>query len=137
MTTARSLRVAHFSDLHYGPKNLAEADRCFATAIDEAIARQAQVAVISGELHVLPSGFHRIRHYGLLANSARKSKLALARELLHVTPAADARHDDTAAGLRSERPTFVCWHCGSAMFVVETLARIRPIRAPPCGGQSP
>jgi hypothetical protein len=46
---------------------------------------------------VLPSAFHRIRHYGLLANNARKSKLALARELLHVAPAADAPTADIAA----------------------------------------
>ena len=39
-------------------------------------------------LHVLPGGFHRIRHYGLIANNARKEKLALARELLQVAPAA-------------------------------------------------
>ena len=35
-------------------------------------------------LHVLPTGFHRIRHYGLLANIGRKANLALARELLKV-----------------------------------------------------
>ena len=34
-------------------------------------------------LHVLPGGFHRIRHYGLLANAARRNNLARARELLH------------------------------------------------------
>ena len=39
-------------------------------------------------LHVLPSGLHRIRHYGLLANSGRREHLARARELLHVVPAA-------------------------------------------------
>ena len=32
------IRLAHFSDLHYGTKNLAEADRCFGAAIDRAIA---------------------------------------------------------------------------------------------------
>jgi hypothetical protein len=88
-------------------------------------------------LHVLPSGFHRIRHYGLLANGARKSKLALARELLHVAPAADAPTAETAAEQRRERPTFVCWHCGSAMLVVAILARTRPIRAPPRRAQPP
>ena len=43
-------------------------------------------------LHVLPGGFHRIRHYGLLANGSRKANLALARELLHagLAPPADA-----------------------------------------------
>ncbi|MBB6182573.1 hypothetical protein HNQ75_004562 [Rhizobium flavum] len=45
-------------------------------------------------LHVLPRGFHRIRHYGLLAGSARKTSLALARQLLHVV----APVDDTAPG---------------------------------------
>jgi hypothetical protein len=34
MTTRSALRVAHFSDLHYGPRNLAEADRCFGAAIE-------------------------------------------------------------------------------------------------------
>ncbi len=44
-----SIRVAQFSDLHYGPKNLAEAERCFGDAIDRAIALRAQAAVISGD----------------------------------------------------------------------------------------
>ena len=87
-------------------------------------------------LHVLPSGFHRIRHYGLLANSSRKCNLALAHELLHVAPAAAGLNDNTAAEQRRERPTFVCWRCGSAMLVVETLVRTRPIRAPPHQGRS-
>jgi len=43
------LRIAHFSDLHYGPRTLTEADRCFAAAIDQAIAAQVQVAVLSGD----------------------------------------------------------------------------------------
>ena len=88
-------------------------------------------------LHVLPSGFHRIRHYGLLANGARKSKLALARELLHAAPAADEATADIAAQLRRERPTFLCWHCGSTMLVVEILARTPSIRAPPNPVHSP
>jgi hypothetical protein len=33
-------------------------------------------------LHVLPGGFHRIRHYGLLANPSRRANLAKIRELL-------------------------------------------------------
>ena len=41
-------------------------------------------------LHVLPGGFHRIRHFGLIANNGRREKLALARELLNVGPAAVA-----------------------------------------------
>ena len=43
------IRIAQFSDLHYSEKNLVEADRCFGFAVDEAIRRGAQVAVISGD----------------------------------------------------------------------------------------
>ena len=51
-------------------------------------------------LHVLPGGFHRIRHYGLLANGARTANLALARALLNDAPAqhAHAAHADTGTG---------------------------------------
>tara|TARA_B100001105_G_scaffold246270_2_gene229816 strand:+ start:10967 stop:12319 length:1353 start_codon:yes stop_codon:yes gene_type:complete len=49
MTTRRALRVAHFSDLHYGPRNLAEADRCFGAAIERAAELEVDVAVISGD----------------------------------------------------------------------------------------
>jgi exonuclease SbcD len=49
VTAPTSIRVAHFSDLHYGPKNLGEADRCFGDAIDQAIRLHAQAAVISGD----------------------------------------------------------------------------------------
>jgi hypothetical protein len=38
-------------------------------------------------LHVLPSGFHRSRHYGLLANAGRHDNLARVRDLLQVAPA--------------------------------------------------
>lgn len=83
-------------------------------------------------LHVLPGGFHRIRHYGLLANCNRSACLALARQLLHVpqqvTKPCDGAQD-------AARPTFVCPHCGRAMIVVLTFIRGEPIRAPP--GQPP
>ena len=42
-------------------------------------------------LHVLPSGFHRIRHYGLLANANRKHDIPAVRELLHQPPPIAAR----------------------------------------------
>ena len=54
-------------------------------------------------LHVLPRGFHRIRHYGLLAASARKASLARARELLAVAPPPD----DDAAGRAARCPSAV------------------------------
>ena len=54
-------------------------------------------------LHVLPGGFHRIRHYGLLANGARTANLALARALLNDAPAqhAQAAHADTCTRHRA------------------------------------
>ncbi len=86
-------------------------------------------------LHVLPSGFHRIRHYGLIANNARKENLAQARELLHVAPVAastaTSADDCTDVPNGGVRPTFVCSHCGAPMAIVQTLMRERAIRAPP------
>ena len=81
-------------------------------------------------LHVLPTGFHRIRHYGLIANAGRRNNLARARELLHVVPeAAQPQQLDVTTGI--VEPTFVCPHCGAAMTIIETFARRQPIRAPP------
>lgn len=80
-------------------------------------------------LHVLPGGFHRIRHYGLLANSNRRDNLALARQLLQVAP--PPTEAVAADGLDSPRPTFVCAHCGHAMVVLQVFLRDCSIRAPP------
>jgi predicted RNA-binding Zn-ribbon protein involved in translation (DUF1610 family) len=83
-------------------------------------------------LHVLPSGFHRIRHYGLLANGGRREQLAQVRELLQVMPAdRELSGGDSEAVGQSAQPTFVCPDCGAAMIIVETLTRKQPIRAPP------
>jgi hypothetical protein len=86
-------------------------------------------------LHVLPSGFHRIRHYGLLANAGRREHLARARELLQVPAAAPAGTDsaDPAAPALPgpSAPTYVCPDCGAPMQILETLVRGPHIRAPP------
>src|SRR5258708_1982446 len=79
-------------------------------------------------LHVLPGGFHRIRHYGLLANPMRRQNLAKVRGLLHVMPAASTQPEDTGPAVR---PAFICRHCGAPMIVIEVLQRSAPIRAPP------
>ena len=77
-------------------------------------------------LHVLPRGFHRIRHYGLLAASSRKASLARARELLATAaPAVEETPDEP----RDVRP--VCPCCGGSMIVIETFARWCQPRAPP------
>ena len=91
-------------------------------------------------LHVLPGGFHRIRHYGLLANGSRKTNLALARELLHVAAAQapPASNDGQAAELPiAAPPAFVCRHCGHAMIILQTFVRGESIRAPPAPGCTP
>jgi hypothetical protein len=77
-------------------------------------------------LHVLPRGFHRIRHYGLLAGSARKASLALARELLNVAPPPD---DDLPREPDDFRPACPC--CGGRMIVIEVFERWRQPRGPP------
>ncbi len=83
-------------------------------------------------LHVLPSGFHRIRHYGLLANAGRRDHLAKVRKLLNVVP--EATESDAEAPDNGIQPTFVCPDCGTAMIIVEILLRKPFIRAPPSYG---
>jgi hypothetical protein len=85
-------------------------------------------------LHVLPSGFHRIRHYGLLANGMRRLGLAAARQLLgaHANATAAIAVEAAANGRSdSKSPNFVCRHCGRPMVIVLLLAPQPSIRAPP------
>jgi hypothetical protein len=82
-------------------------------------------------LHVLPGGFHRIRHYGLLANGNRAASLAHIRELLGQDADAVAQIASLDAEPCHPQPTFVCMHCGAPMIVLLTSARGQPIRAPP------
>lgn len=77
-------------------------------------------------LYVLPRGFHRIRHYGLLAGSARKASLALARELLDVAAQPDPGDLDEPEAFR---PSCPC--CGGRMIVIETFERWKQPRGPP------
>jgi len=49
LNEGESLLAAHFSDLHYSPGHLAEADRCFGFAVEDAIASRCHVAVVSGD----------------------------------------------------------------------------------------
>lgn len=82
-------------------------------------------------LHVLPGGFHRIRHFGLLANGGRRENLAKVRALLQVAPMPLPEAADTLASATLVQPTFVCPDCGAAMVVIETFGRGQLIRAPP------
>ena len=82
-------------------------------------------------LHVLPGGFHRIRHYGLLANGCHKSSIALARTLLGQPTQTPTATEHAAVDSVDDKPRFVCRHCGAAMIVVQIFARDVKIRAPP------
>ena len=76
--------------------------------------------------HVLPRGFHRIRHYGLLASSSRKASLARARALLEVAAPPDEAIIEEPVNLRPPCPC-----CGGHMIIIETFERWRQPRAPP------
>src|ERR1700742_3489085 len=76
-------------------------------------------------LHILPAGFHRIRHYGRLANPVRRAALAKVRALLHLAPEPDTPSD---VAIIETRPTFICRHCGAPMIVIDILERTAPIR---------
>jgi hypothetical protein len=83
-------------------------------------------------MHVLPSGFVRVRHYGLLANRHRQEKLARCRELIGMalTPQADTAPTDvdpvTPPGHEAAvTPTRVCPRCGSGRMVV--VAELPPM----------
>jgi hypothetical protein len=76
-------------------------------------------------IHVLPTGFHRIRHYGLFANPARAANLARVRALLHA-PAPSP--DDSAEPDASAQPANPCPCCGGRMILVEVFERGRAPR---------
>ena len=76
--------------------------------------------------HTLPDGFHRIRHYGFLANGHRAEKLALCRKLLGTRPPnpTSTATEDTVATFPRDR----CPCCGGAMIILVTLPRPPPCR---------
>ena len=79
-------------------------------------------------LHVLPKGFHRIRHYGLLASGGAKARtIARARELIAVAAPAKqepptAKHDQASASTeKTDAPVHPCPCCGARMAIIETF----------------
>ena len=80
-------------------------------------------------IHVLPAGFHRIRHYGLFANHTRVKYVQRLRQLLSddavdATPATAGVNDQPATS------TYICQACGAPMIIIETFVKQIP-RAPP------
>ena len=71
-------------------------------------------------IHVLPDGFHRIRHYGLFANANRAANIAVARQLLGVPePAPSTDASDRAEGGHADDERHTCPCCGGRMITVE------------------
>ncbi len=85
-------------------------------------------------MHVLPKGFHRIRHYGLFANGNRAESIAKARELLAVPPPSKEPE-----GAKADQPCALshpCPCCGGRMLIIETFApgcepKYQPNATPP------
>ena len=77
-------------------------------------------------LHVLPTGFHRIRHYGLLAN---KAKLNMARQALHVAPPPEIKNPANES--KTDSAPFVCRQCQSPMKMSALRLPAYLPRAPP------
>jgi hypothetical protein len=78
-------------------------------------------------IHVLPAGFHRIRHYGLFAKSACAENITRARVLLNATSQNQARDAD------NDNDAHACPHCGGRMIVIETFERGEMPRHRPSG----
>ena len=89
-------------------------------------------------LHVLPKGFHRIRHYGLLASGGAKARtIERARVLIAVaTPAKQEpptakQHPASAGNEAAEKPAHPCPCCGASMVIIETFEAGRTPRHRP------
>jgi len=90
-------------------------------------------------MHVLPRRFHRIRHYGLLANGNRAANVARARELLTVsTPVQDQKEKKITEPSEPDISAYPCPCCGARMTIIETFERgCAPKCRPPPAAQPP
>ena len=75
-------------------------------------------------IHVLPGGFHRIRHYGLFASGPRADNIARARELLDAPAPQQAGNADAVQAYDgAEPPSHPCPCCGGRMVIIEIFRR--------------
>jgi Putative transposase len=77
-------------------------------------------------IHVLPKGFHRIRHYGLLANGNRAANIARARALLAMPSHNHSQEPAAPEATAADEPRALpapCPCCGGRMIIIETFAR--------------
>jgi len=80
-------------------------------------------------LHVLPSGFHRIRHYGLFAGTVRARNIERVRQLL-AAPKAPPDRPETDSDAETPSSSRRCPCCGGRMIIVETFEGQRPGHSP-------
>ena len=78
-------------------------------------------------IHILPSRFHRIRHYGFLSNTVRAEKLQKVRDALDVKPP----EPDTQEDVEPDDTYLICKHCAGMMQLVEIFEGTLRARAPP------
>jgi Putative transposase len=100
--------------------------------------RPAAAAIRRFLIHVLPSGFHRIRHYGLFASGSRTDNIARSRELLAVPPPSPQPNQDATDDSAPNTLAHPCPRCGGRM-VIEifrrgSTPRYRPTTPPPVIG---
>ena len=75
-------------------------------------------------IHVLPKGFHRIRHYGVFAKTSGADNIARARELISSRkPHSQPAEADDADGNNTPTLSHPCPCCGGRMIIIETFAR--------------
>jgi len=75
-------------------------------------------------IHVLPKGFHRIRHYGLFASAERRQNIAQVRQLLPVpAPKPQVHHIEGEEPEAARPPAPACPCCGGRMVIIETFER--------------
>ena len=74
-------------------------------------------------IHMLPDGFHRIRHYGLFASSKRAENIARARQLLAVPKPQSENAAADADSNEPQTPAHPCPCCGGRMIVIEIFER--------------
>jgi hypothetical protein len=79
-------------------------------------------------MHVLPSGFHRIRHYSLFASAVRACNIERVRALLAVAESSPQQQPDPVDGADPADGAYKCPCCGGRMIIIETFEGARPAR---------
>jgi Putative transposase/Transposase zinc-binding domain len=104
----------------------------------EARQRQKIMTLLTSEfirrflIHVLPTGFHRIRHYGLFASAKRAENITKVRQLLNA-PAPQPEAGNAADAEEPRTLAHPCPCCGGRMIIIETFERGCSPRTRPTG----